>query len=138
MAAAAPRCPRRTAVERQAAADEMHRHRSEEPPDGIGATANLGAGGRGQEAEPQLAQQRQAPLVVGEPGVRGVGLVAGPVAAFDIEIEAARLVPVLVRPTEIDAPEVGGVAVAEREHGHAVAQTSASLRSSLPLTSGKR
>ena len=59
---------RRTAVERQAAADEMHRHRSEEPPDGIGATANLGAGRRGQEAEPQLAQQRQAPLVVGEAG----------------------------------------------------------------------
>ena len=59
---------RRAAVERQAAADEMHRHRSEEPPDGVGATANLGAGGRGQEAEPQLAQQRQAPLVVGEAG----------------------------------------------------------------------
>ena len=68
---------RRTAVERQAAADEMHRHRSEEPPDGIGAAANLGAGGRGQEAEPQLAQQWQAPLVVGESGgglaVRQIG-----------------------------------------------------------------
>ena len=59
---------RRTAVERQAAADEMHRHRAEEPPDGIGASANLRAGGRGQEAEPQLAQQRQAPFVVGQAG----------------------------------------------------------------------
>ena len=54
--------------------------------------------------------------------VGGVGLVARPVAAFDVQIEAARLVPVLVRPAEIDAPEVGRVAVAEGQHGHAVAQ----------------
>ena len=55
----------------------MHRHRSEEPPDGIGAAGNLGAGGRGQEAEPQLVQQGQAPLVVGKAGagltVRQIG-----------------------------------------------------------------
>ena len=83
LAAAAPRCPRRTAIERQAAADEMHRHRSEEPPDGIGATANLGAGGRGQEAEPQLAQQRQAPLVVGE---AGAGLAVGQIGGGGAEL----------------------------------------------------
>ena len=76
---------RRTAVERQAAADEMHRHRSEEPPDGIGATANLRAGGRGKEAEPQLAQQRQAPLVVGESGGGfAIGHVRGGGAEFTV------------------------------------------------------
>ena len=32
-----------------------------------------------------------------------------------VEVEAARPVPVLVRPAEVDAVEIGGVAVAERE-----------------------
>ena len=74
---------RRTAVEREAAADEMHRHRAEEPPDGIGAATNLGTGGRGQEPEPQLAQQRQAPLVVGEPGA---GLAVGQIGGGGAEL----------------------------------------------------
>ena len=74
---------RRPAVEREAAADKVHRHRPEEPPDGIGAPADLGAGGRGQEAEPQLAQQRQAPLVVGE---SGGGLALGQVRGGGAEL----------------------------------------------------
>ena len=65
-----PPLPRRAAIEREAAADEMHRHRSEEAPDGIGATADRRTGGDGQEAESELAQERQAPLVVGEAGAR--------------------------------------------------------------------
>ena len=48
----------------------MHRHWAEEAVDGIGAAADLGAGAGGQQAEAQLAQQRQAPLVVGEAGAR--------------------------------------------------------------------
>ena len=83
---------RRTAVERQATADEMYRHRTEEPPDGIGATANLGAGGRGQEAEPQLAQQRQAPLVVGEPGAGlAVRQIGG--GGAELAVVSAQMVP---------------------------------------------
>ena len=62
--------PRRSAVEREAAADEMHRHRTEETPDGIGAAGDLRSGGRRQKTEPQLAQQRQTPFVVGEAGAR--------------------------------------------------------------------
>ena len=74
---------RRPAIEREDTADEMHRHRSEELPDGKGAPADLGAGERGQEAEPQLAQQRHAPLVVGEPGT---GLTLGQVRGGGAEI----------------------------------------------------
>ena len=66
----------------------MHRHRAEEAADGVGAAADLGAGAGGQEAEAQLAQERQAPLVVGEAGagfafgqVRGGGAELRPVLA---------------------------------------------------------
>ena len=48
----------------------MHRHRSEEAPDGVGAAGDRGAGGDGQKAESELAQQRQAPPVVCETGTR--------------------------------------------------------------------
>ena len=58
------------AVEREAAAEEVDGRWPEEAADGIGAPPDLGAGGGGQEAEPELAQQRQAPLVVGEAGAR--------------------------------------------------------------------
>ena len=58
------------AVQREAAAEEVDGRRPEEAADGVGAPADLGAGGGGQEAEPELAQQRQAPLVVGEAGAR--------------------------------------------------------------------
>ena len=46
-------------------------------------SANLRAGGRGQEAEPQLAQQRQAPLVVGE---SGAGLAFGQIGGDRAEL----------------------------------------------------
>ena len=62
--------PSGTAIERQAAADEMNRHRTEEAADGKGTAVEFGAGGHRQEAEPQFPQQRQAPLVVGETGAR--------------------------------------------------------------------
>ena len=58
------------AVEAQATADEVHRHGAEEAADGVGAAADLGAGAGGQQAEAQFAQERQAPLVVGEAGAR--------------------------------------------------------------------
>ena len=58
------------AVQREAAAEEVDGRRPEEAADGVGAPADLGAGGGRQEAEPELAQQRQAPLVVGETGAR--------------------------------------------------------------------
>lgn len=46
------------AVEAQATAEEMHRHGAGEALDGINATADFGAGGGGEQAEVQLAQQR--------------------------------------------------------------------------------
>ena len=93
-------------------------------------TRGLWAGARWLEAHDQgvlgVLDERHhphdAPFARRVVAVRGVGLVAGPVAAFDVEIEAARLAPVLMRPAEVDAVEVGCVAVAEGEHGHAVAQ----------------
>ena len=60
--------PGGAAVEAQAAADQVDRHGAEEAIDGVGAAADLGAGAGGQQAEAQLAQQRQVPLVVGEAG----------------------------------------------------------------------
>ena len=48
-----------------------------------------------------------------------VGLVARPVAALEVEDEARRLVAALIGPAEVDAVEVGGVAVAE-PHGERV------------------
>ena len=83
---------RRAAIEREAAADEMHRHRSEEPSDGVGAPADLGTGGRGQEAEPQLAQQRQAPLVVGEAG-GGLALVQVRGGGAELAVVPAQAIP---------------------------------------------
>ena len=62
--------PRSTAIERQAAADQVNRRRAEETADRIGTAVQFGAGGHRQEPEPQLAQQRQAPLVVGKTGAR--------------------------------------------------------------------
>ena len=56
------------AIERQTATDQVYRHRTEEPVDRICAPAQFGTGGRREESEPQFAQQRQAPLVVGQPG----------------------------------------------------------------------
>ena len=83
--------PRRPAVERETAPDEMHRHRTEEPPDGIGAAANLRAGGGRQEAEPQHAQQRQAPLVVGE---AGAGLAFGQMGGGGVELAVVPAEPI--------------------------------------------
>ena len=65
------------AVEAQAAADQVDRHRAEEAADGVGPAVDLGTGAGRQQAEAQLAQERQAPLVVGE---AGAGLALGQVA----------------------------------------------------------
>lgn len=64
------------AVERETASDEVYGRRPEAAADRIGAAADLRAGGRRQETEPEFAQQRQAPLLIGEtrPGnTRGQG-----------------------------------------------------------------
>ena len=42
-----------------------------------------------------------------------VGLVARPVAALEVEVEARRLIAALIGPAEVDAIQVGGVAVAQ-------------------------
>jgi len=71
-----------TAVEREAASSEVYGHRPEAAANGVGAAVDLRTGGRRQETEPELAKQRQAPLLVGEarPGdihwqVRGARMV---------------------------------------------------------------
>ncbi len=73
----------RATVERKATAEEVDRYRPEEAIDRIAAAADLGAGAGGQEAEAELAQERQAPLVVGE---AGAGLVLGQASGGGAEL----------------------------------------------------
>ena len=92
-------------------------------------TRHLGSGRRRVEAHDQsvlgVLDERHHPRGPPFGGrivlVLSVGLVARPVAALQVEIEAARLVSILVRPAEADAVEIGGVAVAEPERAYIVA-----------------
>lgn len=58
------------AVEAQTATDQVDGRWAEEAADGVGAAVDRGAGAGGQEAKAQLAQERDAPLVVGETRTR--------------------------------------------------------------------
>ena len=62
----------------------------------------------------------QPPLRGGIVVVLVVRLIAGPVAALQVEIETGWLVAALVGPAQVDAIEVGGIAVAQ-PHGEHVA-----------------
>ena len=86
-------------IEAQAATDQVHGRRTEESIDGVGATIDLRSRAGWQQTEPEFAQQRHTPLIIGQTGSRFVfGQIAGcraelgPMAAHAIPGLGDRLV----------------------------------------------